>query len=327
MSIVSVQFPSVFEAAYGNTENTAASLLTGMKVKVDSQWYLVGDLARKNGVNAQRVVNASPDQLDFEVLFKSALLNCVDVVEKPFNVTLGLPYSTYNAYRQPLMRLLEQRYFTVDFNSETYKVDGGVRSVNIELKNFDVIPEIVGAMIGIKKGNVVSDTNPRNFIVISLGYGTAEGGMATDDGLVQRTCFSVHGIRYVVNNLQRELNKQHYLDMKNEFQLNDMRKEIVSNYYKQVISPNFRSHFTDQDFERCTAIYLVGGGILYNDLKNEFEEEFKGFLPVEVVSEPQNVASMGYYFHSEAMSGGSPGNAIGLDIGNSSTIFTYSKNS
>jgi plasmid segregation protein ParM len=343
MSIVSVQFPSVFEAAYGNTENTAASLLTGMKVKVDSQWYLVGDLARKNGVNAQRVVNASPDQIDFEILFKSALLNCVDVVEKPFNVTLGLPYSTYNAYRQPLMRLMEQRYFTVDFNSETYKVDGGVRSVNIELKSFDVIPEIVGAMIGIKKGNVVSDTNPRNFIVISLGYGTAEGGMATDDGLLQRTCFSVHGIRYVVNNLQRELNKQHYLDMKNEFQLNDslmkgfmiasrkridlrdMRKEIISNYYKQVISPNFRSHFTDQDFERCTAIYLVGGGILYNDLKNEFEEEFKGFLPVEVVSEPQNVASMGYYFHSEAMSGGSPANSVGLDIGNSSTIFTYSK--
>ena len=78
---------------------------------------------------------------------------------------------------------------------------------------------------------------------------------------------------------------------------------------------------------RCTAIYLVGGGILYNDLKNEFEEEFKGFLPVEVVSEPQNVASMGYYFHSEGMSGGNPANSVGLDIGNSSTIVTYNKKS
>jgi hypothetical protein len=106
MSTVSVSFPSVFEAAYGNTENTAASLLTGLKIKVDNQWYLVGDLARKNGVNAQRVVNASPDQLDFEILFKSALLNCVDTVDKPFNITLGLPYSTYNAYRQPLLRML-----------------------------------------------------------------------------------------------------------------------------------------------------------------------------------------------------------------------------
>lgn len=345
MSTVSVSFPSVFEAAYGNTENTAASLLTGMKIKVDSQWYLVGDLARKNGINAQRVVNAAPDQIDFEILFKSALLNCVDIVDKPFNITLGLPYSTYNAYRQPLLRMLEQRYFTVDYNSETYKTDGGVRSVNVELKNFDVIPEIVGAVIGIKKGNLVTDSNPRNFIVISLGYGTAEGGMATDDGLVQRTCFSVHGIRYVVNNVQRELNKLHYLDMKNEFQLNDslmkgfmiasrkridlrdMRRDIISQYYKQVISPNFRSHFSDQDFERCSAIYLVGGGILYNELKEQFEEEFKGFLPVEVVTDPQNVASLGYYHHAMSLSGGTSANAIGLDIGNSSTIFSYYKNS
>jgi hypothetical protein len=130
--------------------------------------------------------------------------------------------------------------------------------------------------------------------------------------------------------------------MKNEFQLNDslmkgfmiasrkridlrdMRKEIISQYYRQVISPNFRSHFTDQDFERCSAIYLVGGGILYNELKNEFEEEFKGFLPVEVVSEPQNVASIGYYYHSTSLSGGNSANSIGLDIGNSSTIFSYS---
>ncbi len=343
MSTHSFSFPSVFEAAYGNTENTAASLLTGMKIKVDGQWYLVGDLAKKNGIDAQRVINAAPDQLDFEILFKSALLNCAETVEKPFNITMGLPYSTYNAYRQPLLRMLEQRYFTVDYNNETYKHEGGVRSINIELKNFDVIPEIVGAVIGIKKGNLVTDSNPRNFIVISLGYGTAEGGMATDDGLVQRTCFSARGMRYVVNNAQRELSKLHYLDMKNEFQLNDslvkgfmiahrkridlrdIRREVLTQYYKQVISPNFRSHFTDQDFERCTAIYLVGGGILFNELREQFEEEFNGFLPVEVVSDPQNVASVGYFHHAASL-GGSVSNAIGLDIGNSSTIVTVNRN-
>jgi hypothetical protein len=70
-----------------------------MKIKVDGQWYLVGDLAKKNGIDAQRVINAAPDQLDFEILFKSALLNCAETVEKPFNITMGLPYSTYNAYR------------------------------------------------------------------------------------------------------------------------------------------------------------------------------------------------------------------------------------
>jgi len=344
MSTVSVSFPSVFEAAYGNTENTATSLLTGLQIKVDNQWYLVGDLARKNGVNAQRVVNASPDQLDFEILFKSALLNCVDTVDKPFNITLGLPYSTYNAYRQPLLRMLEQRYFTVEYNSETYKSDGGVRSVNVELKNFDVIPEIVGAVIGIKRGNLVKDSNPRNFIVVSLGYGTCEGGMATEEGLVQRTCFSVHGIRYVVNNVQRELNKLHYLDMKNEFQLNDsltkgvmianrkridirdIRREVISQYYRQVISPSLRSHFSDQDFERCSAIYLVGGGVLFSELKEEFEEEFTGFLPVEVVENPQTVASVGYYHHAMSLGGSTSANSIGLDIGNSSTIVTYHKN-
>jgi actin-like ATPase involved in cell morphogenesis len=93
-----------------------------------------------------------------------------------------------------------------------------------------------------------------------------------------------------------------------------------------VISPSLRSHFSDGDFERCSAIYLVGGGVLFSELKEQFEEEFTGFLPVEVVENPQTVASVGYYHHAMSLGGGTSANSIGLDIGNSSTIVTYHKN-
>ena len=37
-----ITFPSVFEAAFGNTENSAKDLLNGLKVKKDDSCYLVG---------------------------------------------------------------------------------------------------------------------------------------------------------------------------------------------------------------------------------------------------------------------------------------------
>ena len=64
----------------------------------------------------------------------------------------------------------------------------------------------------------------------------------------------------------------------------------------------------------------------YHIVKEQFEEEFTGFLPVEVVENPQTVASVGYYHHAMSLGGGTSANSIGLDIGNSSTIVTYHKN-
>jgi hypothetical protein len=48
-----------------------------------------------------------------------------------------------------------------------------------------------------------------------------EGALATTDGLVHRTNFSSHGIRYVIGNLAVNLNQKFFLEMKNEYQLDE----------------------------------------------------------------------------------------------------------
>ncbi len=335
MNISSITFPSVFESSFGNTENSSRDLLNGMKIKNNNSWYLVGNLAKEGGINPHRVINATPDDEDYEILFKSALLNVVDSLQQPAYVTVGFPYSTYNAYKEMAERFLSRKTFELEYDSQTYQSKGSNRKSLLELEKFEVVPEIVGGIIGIKK---TVPQPPKSFIAVSIGFGTLEGGMATAAGLVQRTCFSAHGIRYAINNLTRELSKKYFLEMKNEHQLDDafakgflfinrknidiksLRKEILHLYYKEVISPLFRKYLTDLDFENCEKIYIIGGGAYYQDLIDAFNEEFKDVMPVEIAPQPEKMASIGYLYNSYRLSEDQPEKCIGIDLGNSSTI-------
>ncbi len=85
MKVSTINFQSVFETAFGNTENSSKDLLNGIKVKKNETWYLVGNLARKGGINPGRITNASPQEEDFDILFKSALINIADKIQQPFH--------------------------------------------------------------------------------------------------------------------------------------------------------------------------------------------------------------------------------------------------
>jgi len=329
-----ITFPSVFETAFGNTENSAKDLLNGLKIKQKETWFLVGNMARRNAINAGRVINAAPDEEDFDILFRAAMTTVLDKVQQPFTLTVGLPLSTFNVYKNAAQQYLSRRHFMVEYDSNTFNVKGGIKKTTFDVDAFDVIPEIVGGIIGLKK--TVPQTSD-NFIAISFGFGTVEGGYATADGLVHRTCFSSHGIRYVIGNLAREMNTQHYLEMKNEHQLDEafmngsifthrrrvdlqgMRKSLLTQYYKEVVSPLMRQHFTDSDLEHCSKIYLLGGGANYADLCNAVADEFKGFIPVEVVPQPEYVVSIGYLYNSLRVSDNNPVRCVGLDLGNATT--------
>lgn len=337
MNISSTNFPSVFESSFGNTENSSRDLLNGIKIKHNNNWYLVGNLAREGGVNPHRVINASPEDEDYEILFKAALLNVADSLKQPSYLTVGFPYSTYNVYKDVAERFLSQKSFQLEYDSQTYQSKGAIKKVQIELERFEVMPEIVGGIIGLKK---TLPNPPKCFIAISLGFGTLEGGMATAGGLVQRTCFSAHGIRLAINNLSRELNKKYFLEMKNEHQLDDafvkgfifinrknidlkiLRREILHLYYKEVVSPLLKKYFTDQDFGNCEKIYILGGGANYQDIVDAFNEEFKDSIPVEVAPDPEKLASIGYLHNSLRMSEDQYDKCAGLDLGNSSTIIS-----
>ncbi len=330
-----ITFPSVFETAFGNTENAAKDLVNGLKIKKDDAWYLVGNMAKRNAISAGRIINAAPDEDDFDILFKAAMVNVIDKAQPPFTVTIGLPLSTFNVYKNPAQQYLGRRHFMLEHDTTTYNVKGGIKKSTFEIDNFDIIPEIVGGIIGLKR--TIPQAADENFIAISFGFGTVEGGYATTNGLVNRTCFSSHGIRYVITNLSRELNQQYYLEMKNEHQLDeafmngsiftnrrrvgfaDLKKNLLVQYYRQVISPLIRQYITDADLENCSKIYLLGGGANYTELTNAVADEFKDLIPVEVAPQPEILVSVGYLFNSLRVSDNNPARCVGLDLGNATT--------
>ncbi|MBC7888965.1 MAG: ParM/StbA family protein [Ferruginibacter sp.] len=339
MKVSTINFPSIFETAFGNTENSAKDLLNGIKIKRNDAWYLVGNLAKRSAVNAGRIVNAAPDGEDFDILFRSAIVNVVEKLQHPFVVTTGFPLATYNIYKPIAEQYLAKRHFLLDHDTRTFNLKGAVKKNTFEIDLYEVIPEIVGGIIGLKK--TIPNAEKENLIAISFGFGTVEGAMATTEGLIHRSSFSSHGIRYVIGNLTRELNQKYSLEMKNEHQMDDafakgsiftnrkridllaMRRELLNQYYKEVVSPLLRKHFTDADLETCQKIYLMGGGAHYKELTDAVAEEFAGFIPVEVVPDPQNIVSIGYLYNSLRISDTKPDRCLGIDLGNASTAVSF----
>jgi plasmid segregation protein ParM len=336
MNIYSFSFPSVFETTFGNTESSAKDLLNGIKIKKENTWYMVGNLAKTGGINPQRITNASPQENDFDILFKASIINVLDKIEQPMAITMGFPFSTYNVYKDAAENFLSRRHQMIEYDTKTFNTSGTIKKGLFDIDNFEIIPEIVAAIIGLKK--ILPEEAPANFIAISLGFGTIEGGVASENGLVHRTCFSSHGLQYAIDNLNKELSKKYYLELKNTHQLDDalmkasifinrkridlkaLRKEILQQYYREVVTPLIRKYFTDQDFENCEKIYLMGGGAFYPELTEAFIEEFGDSVPVEIAPEPEKLASIGYLYNSYKLSDKSPKRSIGIDIGNSTTI-------
>ncbi len=342
MKIKTISFPSVLEPAFGNTENSAHDLLNGLKIKHRLNWYIVGNLAKTGGVNATRIINAAPTEDDFEILLKTALVIASQNKQNPLTITMGFPFSTYNIYKGSIEQLLAKRNFLIEFDTQTFNAGGNIKKAMVEIEKFDIIPEIVGSIIGLK--NIYGQKGASgSFVVISLGFGTMEGAMASKTGLVQRTVFSTFGIRYAINNFSRELNKQYYLSLQNEYQLDDafvngyitinrkkidlssLKKEILTQYYRAVISPAIRKYITDNDFQNCETIYLVGGGSNYQDLADCFNEEFQDIITVTVPPQPENVTSTGYLYNTLRINSNNGEGAIGLDLGNSSTVISMTE--
>ncbi len=336
MKALSYSFPSVFETSFGNTENASGDLINGIKIKRDNNWYMVGNLAKRGGINPNRITNASPAGDDYDILFRSALLAVADKVQQPLSITLGFPLASYNVYKPAAEQFLNKRHFMVENDTKTFNVNGSVKRTMLDVERFEVIPEIVGCIIGLKK--ILEHQLPADFLAISLGFGTIEGGMVSKDGLINRTCFSSHGIQYAIDNLNRDLTKKYFLDLKNVHQLDDAfiknnitvnrkridlsetRKEILTQYYKEVISPLIRKYIKDSDFENCEKIYLMGGGALYPEIQAAFEEEYRDFIAVEIAPEPKKLASIGYLHNSYRISDKNHARCAGIDIGNATTV-------
>lgn len=333
-----IKYPSVLESSNLELRNVARDLVSGLKLYHDNVGYLVGELALSEGTSPHRNINSSPDEVDYRIFLKAALLLSSQKLGSPITVTTGFPFSTFQVFKENAYRLLENEHI-IEYDTQTYG-GGGRKKIAVEVDRVAIVPEVVGASMAVRQ--IVPDV-PKNFFMVSLGYGTMEAILSTEGGLVQRSSVSTFGLRYAINLITRELQKENYLDLKTEHQidqnfsqgtiilnrkridLKDLRKQVITQYYKDVISPSLRKAFTDRDFAKSEDLYLAGGGANYSDLVNLFKEEFDGFLNIHVPDSPEHLASIGYCYNSLAINGGAKDKAVGMDLGNSSTIISTFK--
>lgn len=336
MSYIIAKFPSVLESTTTDLSRVTSSQLTGLKIKSRNRDYLVGKLALSEGKSPHKSINCSPEDTDYQVLMKSALLLSKGSSNgKKLHITTGFPFSTFQMNKKKAVDFIKE---DANIIHDTRPYGGnGYEDEPIEIGNIHIIPELLGAMIAARKGE--SGISGGMFVV-SVGFGTLEIGLSTDDGFIQRTFNSGPGIRHAVNSAMNRLQENHFLDLRTEHQFDDsfhrgtitlnrrkidlseVKKESLQEYYNDVIFPLIRNSWTDEDFNKAGTLLLVGGGALYSDLVNAFREEFEGILNVVVPDEPMYMASKGYLIHSIGASDGDGSSSVGIDIGNAYTCIS-----
>lgn len=352
----SYNFPSVYEATNQELANVAENILDGIKINIEDTDYIVGNLALVEGYSPHKNINASPNDEEYVLLSKAGLLLTQPKGEEEIYLTTGFPFATYMLYRDKAVEALQGRHI-INYDASTF---GGPNSTRREVNvgKVEVIPEIMGCTVAIREGDLQEKDN---FFIVSLGYGTCEAAVSTRAGLINRSAVSTHGIRHAVNLLANELAKNFYLNLKTEHQIDvafqrgsitvnrikqnilDIREKVLKMYYQEIIAPNLRRAFTDDDFNKCSKMYLVGGGALYPELVNCFREEYGDIVDVIIYPEPEKCASQGYCLNSRLKVNVSknsiPANvaadeikifrnpqlAVGIDIGNANTCVTIYK--
>lgn len=337
-------FPSVFEENYREYEKVADTFLEAMKIiKFDEKDYIVGELALKEGNSPHKFLNSSAEDLDYKLLGSIGMLVATQGNYSKLIITTGFPFTTYQPFKKGAIDFFKGSH-EINFDSSPLGGDG-FETVRFNVPEVDVISELNGCIKAIRNGEIKEKDN---FFVASLGYGTFELGLSSPEGLIFRTTNSAKGLMYAVNILENELQKNYYLNLLTEQQierafqrgrmiinrkntdLKEIRDKALRSYYSEVVSPAMRKKLTDEDFYRSRKIYLVGGGAMYDVIIDLFKEEFKDILDVIVIPEPYLTASKGYCQHSIEMAkerlntldNKDSYTCVGLDLGNNNTVIT-----
>jgi hypothetical protein len=334
----SVIIPSVFEENTMEFSKIAENFVDGIRiVNFNDKEYVVGNLALREGVAPHKLINSSAEDIDYQLLALTGLVTSTMGTFTKLVVTAGFPYTTFQSYRKNAERFYLGRH-EVCFDARTFGRNE-VEKMDFTVDQVDIITEIDGCIKAIRN-NGEND----NFFIASIGFGTFETALSTPSGIVHRTTYSTKGISYAVDLTESELQKEHYLNlltdqqMERAFQrgsivanrqrldLTDLRTKSLRTYYSEVISPALRKKFTDEDFVNTEKIYLVGGGALYSELVEMFKIEFGSILDVKVFPNPHLCAAKGFCLNSmqKAKSIADVEKReriayVGIDLGNSNT--------
>jgi plasmid segregation protein ParM len=332
--------PSVLEENSTAFSKVAENFIDGIRiVNYKDKDYVVGNLALKEGSAPHKLINSSAEDVDYQLLALTGLLISTMGSYKKLVVTAGFPYTTHQSYRKNAEKFFLGKH-EISFDARPFG-RAGIEKIEVVVEQIEILTEIDGCIKAIRSGN-----EKESFFVVSLGFGTFEIALSTPSGITHRTTYSTKGISYAVGLVESELQKEYYLNLLTEQQierafqrgsmvlnrkrvdLTELRAKALRSYYAEVISPSLRKKFTDEDFDTAKKIYLVGGGALYTELVDMFRKEFESILEIKVFGEPNLCAAKGFCLNS--MQKGKPnGEAVadnrertayvGIDLGNSNT--------
>ncbi len=324
-------FPSVVETAPPALDLREGSLVEQLVLTDRGQVVLVGDIALSEGRSPGRIVNATPDQRDYRLLLKAALLVAGHGRTGPLSVGTGFPTATVRSNAEAATTLLS-RGEPIGFDARPI---GGpqVERLTVEVSNVSVISEIAACDVALREGPLRATGS---HFMISLGFGTCEAALATPSGLVQRSSVSLPGIRYAVERAMHDVARTMPIGLRTEHQFDahfrsgritlgrerisllDYRKRALDAYMENVITPALANAWTPEDFDRSEDLYITGGGALYPSMIDAVRQEFGSSLNVNVAPEPLTLAALGYAFM--AARDAAPGTtSVGIDIGNANT--------
>nr|WP_281270995.1 ParM/StbA family protein [Mucilaginibacter oryzae] len=331
-------FPSLLQTTNASLTNTANSLLSGLKIHFGQSWYICGNLALNEGQNPRRPLNIGPATPEYQLLFQAALLIAKNGTAMPMAVTVGFPNSTYRLYKDLAQQKLFGRH-QIEWDPGVYGGDA-TEPVTVMVDQVEVLPEIVSCMIALRRGpHQINGA----FFVLSLGFGTLETGLSTNEGVVESAMMSVQGVHYAVNIMREELQQTHDLAFKNVQQLNEafrdgylfinrkktdlsgLRKRAIQAYYTEIVSPALHIVISDRNLNKTNRIFLCGGGVYYNDLLECITQEFGDIADIRVAEEPETLAAKGYLLNSLRFTGDGSKTPVGIDMGNIATRVTLLK--
>ena len=332
-------FSSLMQATNSPLVNTANSLLTGLKIQMGQQWYICGKLALNEGNSPRRPLNASPESLECQLLFKAAILSSGVSADTPLMVTIGLPNSTYRLYRETAEQTLRGKHI-IQSDPAVYGEEGsGI--LPIEVAHIDVLPEVVSCMVALRRGE---SCERGAFFVFSFGFGTLETGLSTDEGVVENAMGSAPGMHYAVNILREQLQQTYDLSFQSMQQLDEafrngylyinrkkidlqgLRKKAIQTYYAEIVSPALGDVVNDRNLAKSNRIFLCGGGAHYGDLIDCILEEFGDIAGVKIVDQPESLAVKGYLLNSMRYIQDKSKLPVGIDIGNIQTRVALAEN-
>lgn len=331
--------PSVFEENSTIFSKVADNFIDGIRlVNFKGKDYIIGNLALKEGSAPHKLINSSPDDIDYQLLGLTAMLIASLGTYSKLVVTIGFPNTTFPLYRNGAEKFFRGNHL-ISFDGRTYGKNE-TEKIEISVQDIDVLTEIEGCC----KSVISTFNETEDFFIASLGFGTFELGLHITSGIVNRTAYSSKGISYAVNLLENELNKEHYLNLLTEQQIErafqrgsivanrkriditNIRTRALQSYYSEVISPSIRKKFNDEDYINTKKIYLAGGGAMYDELVALFKAEFHDILEVIVFPDPYMCASKGYCLNSLEKADKLADTEkdervvyVGIDLGNSNT--------